>query len=90
MQMNAWQIPHGGHTNPADDQDACNAPEECCRAVDFLRNATQQEQTQHATRENARQRPPRVDDAFYREHCNSHTSTQNAHAKARQAHNGQF
>ena len=88
--MNAWQVPHGGHTDPTDDQDTTDTPKECCHTVDFLRNATQEEESQHTPREDARQRPPRVNDAFYREHCNGHTSAQDAHAKTRQAYNGEL
>ena len=49
MQMDAWKVPDGSKGYPGDDQDACHTTEEGCQAIDFLRDATQEEQSQHAT-----------------------------------------
>jgi hypothetical protein len=73
VQVDAWQISHGSQRYPRNNHDACDATQEGCQAVDFLRDTAQQEEAEHASAEYRAERPPSVDDAFYREHRNSHT-----------------
>lgn len=90
MQVDAWQRPHVGQRYPADDQHACDAAQECGQTVDFLWDAPQEEEAEHAAREDARECPPRVDDALDAQHDDGHAGAENAHAKTGEAHDGQL
>ena len=90
VQVDAWEAPHVGQRYPGNDANAAEAAQEGCEAVDSLWNATQEEESEHTSREDARQRPPGIDDALYTQHGDGHNSSQNTYAETAEANNGKF
>ena len=90
VQVDARQLPEVGQRNPADDQYAADAAQQCRPGRDALRDAPQEEQSQHAAGEDAGECPPGIDDALHAQHGDGHTGSQDAYAETGEAHDGQL
>ena len=78
VQVDSRQVPHPAQRNPRDDSDAGHAAHQGGSTAYAPGHDAQQEQAEHTAGEDARQRPPCVDDALDAEHGDGHDDAQHA------------